>query len=399
MRLAQLSFFNTLIINLTCDFTIPRKQFCFKDCAGPRLPTARATYPGSTSFCDGNSDLTVIRHEVSLGVICNFDSEPLIVALDYFFECASVNDRFDVRYSGDFGLEETHYTCGQMATFPAGSLSTNTQVLSSVSVITDTAWIKESLLGCFSFVPVPVTPSAPTSPPRTTSPLSPFPSRAPTVSPNELNSTESPTPSGGIEIVTPDPTSMHTKAPVAIPKDSPPAPPTASEDSSPNAGAIAGGSVAGVAVLAIIAFLFMRKKVPGGNHQKSLSSRADFSASETNTDSNTMFRESLTAPQSVVASPYSAASRSLATDAPVHSSPNRTSYTGTPLSSAGSYDVRFKDQARSVLGYSQSSAPMVVPGVPMTEAIPIAVALDGSAASGGSKNTIRSVPPGRRADP
>jgi hypothetical protein len=288
-----------------------------------------------------------------------------------------------------------NYICSQSATFPAGSLSTNTQVLPSVGITTEEYWLTDATQGCFTFTAVPQTPTAPTPPtpsPVTNSPVSRFPTESPTEQ-------KLPTQSPAKEIATPT-TSMPLLEPIAGPVGPRSAPPTTSESSSSNAGAIAGGIVAGVAVLAIVAFLFLRKNGPSENVHKPPVSGVVASASESNTVANTAFRETLPAPGTVVASPYTTPTNSLATEVtgaqPVHPSPIHTSNSATPMSPGDAYDVRFKDQARSVIGPSQSSGPMVVSGVPMAEAIPIAVALDSSAASGASKNSLKSEPPGRR---
>jgi hypothetical protein len=377
-----------------------------KDCIGPALPTARVTYPKSTAFCDGNAAATLIRHVTTLGVVCNLTSGQVLIHNDYYFECAELNDQFNIEDKGDFGLQENQYVCGRSATFPAGSLETNMQAISSAAIVTDDFWLTETETGCFHFNRASSNPSLPTppaAPPVTDTPTPPFPT--PGFSADSPTAGKLPTPSPIKETTAPTkkPTSTpptpvdgqspikETTAPTKKPTSTPPAP---VDGPVGNAGAIAGGTIAGIAIVASVAFFLVRKHVQSDNSQhKPPGSRVGASAPQTHTEANT-----------VVAIPYSAPSIRLATDvvsaqAPTQSSPNRTSYSSTPLSSAGSYDVQFKDQARSVLGTSQSSVPMVVPGVPMTEAIPIAVALDGSAASGGSKNTIRSEPPGRRADP
>jgi hypothetical protein len=365
-------------------------RLLLQECVGPKLPSARVTYPGSTAFCDGNSVSTTVRHTVGLGVFCDRPDDDFFFYGDLFFECADLSDRFDVLFD-EFGLnEQSHYVCSQSATFPAGSLSSNTQVLPSVAITTDEYWLTYSTDGCFKISPVPMTPTPPTPSPITASPVSPFPtSGLPTQSPTDKN---------------PFPTKEPTNIPitVAVPSGTRSVPPTTSEDSSSNVGAIAGGIAAGVVVLAVAAFFFIRKKGPSDNQQKTPVSSAGDLRSESQTNANT-FYENVSVPP-MIPSPDVTQSSSLATDianarAPVvQLPPIPTSYSATPVQPGDSYDVQFKDQSRSVIGPSQAPAPMVVPGVPMIEAIPIAVPLDGSAATASSKNSIKSEPPGRRVD-
>jgi hypothetical protein len=343
------------------------------------FPSASVTYTGSNAFCDGISANTTVRHAVGLNIFCSTLADgDYLFTRESFFECGDVSDRFDLLYS-EYGLDQyLHFVCSQHVFFPSGSFVTNSQTISNVTVSTDAFWKPTANIdGCYK---------------RDTLRS---PSLFPSESPTEM---KLPTQSPFKEIAVPTTksTSIPISAPVTGPGGTQAIPPTASKESSSNAGAIAGGSIAAVAVLAILAFLFIWKKNPLDSHQKPPGSGADFSASETNTDANT-------APPLHTSKQYGTPSSSLATDvamaqAPVQQSPNRVSYSGPPMPSAGTYDVRFKDQARSVLGTSQASVPMVVPGVPITEAIPIAVPMDTSGASGNSRNSIKSEPPGRRSE-
>jgi hypothetical protein len=325
---------------------------------------------------------------------------------DFYFECAELDDHFDIEFKGDYGLEEAINICGRSATFPAGSLSDNTQLISSAAIVTDDFWLTETDIACYDLKSAPSNPSAPSPPasPPTASPVSPFPTAGlPTEYPTEVKVPVQ-SPIEQTRVPTKQPTSPSIAVPVEAPDGQRSVPTAAPKKSSSNAGAIAGGSVAGVAIVAIVAFLLIRKKDQSdSSYQKPPGSGWNASASESNTDANTVFRENSAAAPTVVASPYAAPNSSHENDIamaqpPLQSSPNRMSYSGTPLTAAGSYDVRYKDQARSVLGTSQVSVPMVVPGVPITDAIPIAVPMDTSGASGNSRNSIKSEPPGRRGE-
>lgn len=372
----------------------------YYECVGPRLPSARVTYPGSTAFCDGNSVSTTVRHAVGLGIFCDRPSGQFYYHGDLFLECTDASDHFDVLY-GEFGLDMfENYICSQSASFPAGSLATSTQVLSSTGITTEEFWLTDATEGCFTFTSVPrtpTTPSPPTPSPATNSPISSFP----TASPIEVKLPTN-APFKEIGAPTSESTNIPISSPIVVPVVSRSAPPTTSEDSSSNAGAIAGGVIVGVAVLAIVAFLLLRKNGWSGDLQKPPVSGAVVPGSE-----NTVFRENShsTAHQSLGVSPHTdqTTGSSLTSDVtgpripvPVQTPSIPTSHSATPIPPGDSYDVRFKDQARSVIGPSQSAEPMVVSGVPMAEAIPIAVALDTSAASGASKNSLKSEPPGRR---
>lgn len=356
-----------------------------KTCTGPKLPTSIVTFPGSTAFCDGNSESTILRHAVSLSLFCDLATEDFYYGGDLYFECADVSNEFD-RYINRYGLQGAKYVCTQYSSFPASSLPSDVQGVSSASITMDDYWLSDAEQGCFSSAVVkPIAPTPPTG-----SPVSPYPtSGLPTQAPFDDNSVPSNEPISSPETV-----------PVAVPFGTRSAPPTASDDSSSSVGAIAGGIVAGVAVLAIVAFLFIRKRGTTDNDEKPSGSAANASATESNTDAYT-FQGNVSTPASVVAMPYAAQSSGLSTNAtstyvPANSSPLRLSSSATPVPMADSYDVRFKDQSRSVIGPSRASAPMVVPGVPITEAVPIAVAVDGSVASGNTRISIKSEPPGRR---
>lgn len=170
-------------------------------------------------------------------------------------------------------------------------------------------------------------------------------------------------------------------------------------------GGIVGGLVIGLAVLGLI--LYQKKSVPTDHSQQKPNVLDPHSITRVETTHGQDFSSSnMTGPVAshVVAierdksAPYDRLRASLTTPAVV---PTTTPLT-TPVATAArpSYEVNYKDQSRTVIGTKPSSTPMVNEEMEiLTEpTIPIAaaVAMDVSAVSGGSNQTNKSEPPGRR---
>jgi hypothetical protein len=357
---------------------------------------------------------------VSLGVVCTSSSENIMFHGDLYFECAELNDQFYVENMGDFGLKENRYVCGQSAIFPAGSLSSNPITLSDAAVITDTYWLTNPNKGCFDLKSATSSSSAPTRlpipPPVTNAPILPLPTTGlptesptdaslPTQSPTEeTKPTESPT---KVNVPTQTPaeettnTTMHpTRSPEVVPIDVPvgpgSAPPMAAVRSSSHTSAIAGETVAGVAIVALLALLFLRKNGRWDNrNEKPPGSGVEVSASHSSTEENTVYQEYLKflTPHAVVATPIAGPNSSLATEEANARAPENSShhacpwYSTAPVASGDFYELCYKDRSPTAIGLSPSSVPMAVSDVPMTEAIPISVVIDTSTESMKSTNS------------
>lgn len=309
---------------------------------------------------------------------------------DLYFDCAELNDQFDIENIGDFGLGENRYVCGQSATFPAGSLSTNPIILSDAAVTTDVYWLMEPDDICFNLRLAPVLSSAPThlptAPPVSNAPISPFPSSGlPTESPTELNLQTQPPTDGTAKIATTNPTSGPKAVPVNLPFGPKSNPPTTVQNRSSNAGAIAGGCIAGIAVLGILVFLLHRNSngLNNRNNPNPLTSGAYASAPQRNSDVRSVYQEYIQffGTNEETATPTSGSHRGISTDvanaheAPVTPPHARSMHSTSPNPPSGSYEICYKDQSRTVIFPSPSTDPVdVTPIAPSAEAIPMALA-------------------------
>ena len=182
----------------------------YQVCRGEELPTSQITYLESNVTCTENAVEVTERHVVSLGVLCegSLTGELFYVRVDQTFECAAAAHNSDVGIFGD----ETRFICGESATFPVGSNSS--QIVRNVTITTDDRWTTDQSQ-CFNFVAASeqakfLTPNRPTSSPTTTPDA--FPSTAPSAktvseSPSILVETDAPTVAPIVEVAVASPIS------------------------------------------------------------------------------------------------------------------------------------------------------------------------------------------------
>ena len=182
----------------------------YQFCSGEELPTSQLTYLEANATCTENAVEVTERHVVSLGVLCedSLTGELFYVRVDQTFECAAAAHNSDVGIFGD----ETRFICGESATFPVGSNSS--QIVRNVTITTDDRWTTDQSQ-CFNFVAASeqakfLTPNRPTSSPTTTPDA--FPSTAPSAktvseSPSILVETDAPTVAPIVEVAVASPIS------------------------------------------------------------------------------------------------------------------------------------------------------------------------------------------------
>ena len=182
----------------------------YQVCRGEELPTSQITYLESNVTCTENAVEVTERHVVSLGVLCedSLTGELFYVRVDQTFECAAAAHNSDVGIFGD----ETRFICGESATFPVGSNSS--QIVRNVTITTDDRWTTDQSQ-CFNFVAASeqakfLTPNRPTSSPTTTPDA--FPSTAPSAktvseSPSILVEADAPTVAPIVEVAVASPIS------------------------------------------------------------------------------------------------------------------------------------------------------------------------------------------------
>jgi hypothetical protein len=335
-------------------------------------------------FCESNTLAATIQHVVTLGVYCTDlpPDDPYYFA-DPYFECTESTDQFEPLTDDTlFNSTSSRHGCSASKTFAPGSTSSNPQIVSSVAITTDDTWLSAMDEACYtryiSAAPVPLI-NAPVSPSPTVMIDATRPSQSPTILLSVVLT--SPPPTNRSALATPAPARApiltHAATPTLIGQ------PTAS--SNDNSGALIGGVVGGIGAAIVIAsligFLFWRRKADYGDTHKSEVGGARLSFTE-----GTDGQDKLLGPADVLATqqpshdPVPPASV-LATQQTTSSSP--------ALVPSAHYEVGYKDQTRTVIA--------AIPAVAAAEFIPVpfAVALDMSAASGESRSSQRSEPPGR----
>jgi hypothetical protein len=333
-------------------------------------------------FCESNTFAATIQHVVTLGVYCTvlLPDDPYFFA-DPYFECTESAAQFDILYDDKlFNTTNGRYVCTASKMFAPGSTSSNPQIISSVAITTDDLWLSRMDAGCFTryVSAAPVASPSPTVVMNTTGP-----SLFPTVSP--MNAPVRPSTNPPVAVAVPN------QAVATTPTL--PGGPTSSSN-----GALIGGVVGGIAAAIVIGFLIgflvWRRKTDSGGTHKSEVSGAKYSFTEGTTGHDNLLGPAAVSathqPSPTPVPPPASASAAQPTLPVPPASVSATQPTSSSPASVPSnnYDVGYKDQARSVIN--------AIPAVAVTDyVVPIAVALDTSAASGASRSSQRSEPPGR----
>jgi hypothetical protein len=327
-------------------------------------------FPGSSLSCESINGSATISHAVTLGVYCEVGPDSLYFSDDLFFECAKSSSGFDVLYD-EYGFSGARYSCIESAVFGSGSSSAS-QLIASVAIVTDTYWLSGTDSSCLNIETGPSSPAASRVPVTPTPTLgSNFPTRIPTMSPT-MSRGELPT-SVSIEQPSDSSSSARTAIVASV------------------------GSVVAVIAIGLSAFYLVSRRPDGSSCAKPVASISQASATKpsaavppgySNIDGSSNVSSHLVPPRGEVQSSPSAASPT----PPVMLSTAGTSSCVAVNASAvqpSNYEVDFKDQARSVVGW-----PSVLPAavaVPVTDEVPFAVALDISVGSGDSSRRIYDV--------
>jgi hypothetical protein len=335
-------------------------------------------------FCESNTLSAIIQHVVTLGVYCTDlpPDDPYYFA-DPYFECTESTDQFNIlSEEGLFNSTSFRYGCTAFKTFASGSTSSNPQIISSVAITTDDLWLSRMDEACYTqyVSAAPVVSPSPTAVMNTTGP-----SLFLTVSPTDAPISPSANPP--VEVTVPIQGGATTPT---LPGQS-----TASNNNDNVAliGGVVGGIGAAIVIGSLIGFLVWRHKTDSSDTHKSEVSGAKYSFTE-----GTTGHDNLLGPDAVSAthqpSPTPVAQASVSATQPTLPVPPASVSATQPTSSSPAsvpstnFDVGYKDQARSVIG--------AIPAVAVADyVVPIAVALDTSAASGASRSSQRSEPPGR----
>jgi hypothetical protein len=324
-------------------------------------------------FCESNTLSATIQHAVTMGVYCtDLPPDNPFFYSDFYFECTESTAQLDLLTDDTiFNSTSNRYGCTAFKTFASGSTSSSPQIISSVAITTDDLWLFRMDVGCFTryVSAAPVVSPSPTVVMNTTGP-SLFPTLSPTDAP--------------ISPPINPPVAVAVAVPIQPREDTPTLTGQSTESSNDNSGALIGGVVGGIGAAivfgSLIGFLVWRRKTDSGDSHKSEVGGARLSFTEGATG-----HDNLLGPAVVLAmhqpSPTPVPPASVLAKQPSSSS--------SPLSvPTTNYVVHYKDQARPASG--------AIPAVAVADyVVPIAVALDTSAASGASRSSQRSEPPGR----
>jgi hypothetical protein len=344
------------------------------------------TYSAASAFCESNSLSATIQHAVTLGVFCTDrpQDNPYFFS-DVYFECTKSTDKFDFITGENIGFNSTggRDGCTASAKFAPSSSASATQTISSVAITTDDTWLSVMDEACYTpyVSAAPVVSPSPTVVMNTTGP-SLFPTLSPTDAPITLP--------------------INPPVAVAVPNQGGATTPTlpgrpASSSNNDNValiGGVVGGIGAAIVIGSLIGFLVWRRKTDSGNTHKSEVSGVKYSFTEGTTGhDNLLGPAAVSATHQPSPTPVPPPASVSATQPTLPVLPASVSATQPTTSSPASvpstnYDVGYKDQARTVIN--------AIPAVAVTDyLVPIAVALDTSAASGASRSSQRSEPPGR----
>jgi hypothetical protein len=323
-------------------------------------------------FCESNTLSATIQHVVTLGVYCtDLPPDNPFFYSDLYFECTESTAQLNLLTDDTiFNSTFNRYGCTAFKTFAPSSTSSKPQIISSVAITTDDLWISRMDVGCYTryVSAAPVASPSPTVVMNTTGP-----SQFPTVS-----STDAP-----ISPPINPPVAVAVAVPIQPREATPTLPGQSTASSNNDSGALIGGVVGGIGAAfvfgSLIGFLVWRRKADSGDSHKSEVGGARLSFTEGATGHDNLLGPAVVlamhqpSPTPVAPASVLAMQTTLASPASVPSS---------------NYDVAYKDQARPVID--------AIPAVAVADyAVPIAVALDTSAASGASRSSQRSEPPGR----
>jgi hypothetical protein len=243
-----------------------------------------------------------VSHALQLGVYCDLPTQGETVTYgDIFIDCDDEPAMFGYMDSnGDTeGTTGLRYTCSRSVTFPAGSTSSQTQIIPYVGIMTDLYWSLGEETTCFQTRSTETMPSAPATalPTGSTPSTVPAPTLSSTTTVSMLDTPRpsavvlvTPRPSANVAVTPapmeilpsspilaplalgPAPITIVALSPAIVPTEAGPAPftlPTVREIAPTSDSGFVGGAVgatAGVLVVAGVAiFLFLRRKSEGSS--------------------------------------------------------------------------------------------------------------------------------------
>jgi hypothetical protein len=356
-------------------------MYSTQSCVGPQVPASTVSLGESSVFCDSNSVVVDVRHVVTLGAFC--EGLPLYFSGDLFFECAEQEYNFEV-FANRFGKEGERFACFESVTLPIGSTQSTTKLLPSVAVTTDAFWLSGGDGRCFDQTLLNVT-SAGTPPPTV-----PIPATNPPIAPQPTISNSNPTNAPIAVPVAPfnSPLSITTLKPANAPTSAPavpispftPLPVDLQSEESSNSGVVVGSVIggigAGIAIMAVIGFFWLRKKQtqtrPKGRMAEIPSKTFSVKGSSRFLD-DAQYTESTGESDNLPPPSFCQ---------PAMSAPSIVRPTPTPTN----YEVAYKDQSRSVIEPVLPPLALSADGehLPMVaeEHIPFAVAVSTALPSG-----------------
>jgi hypothetical protein len=379
--------------SLTVNELFLFSKFVLQKCVGPRVPASTLTLGESTVFCDSNTVDVVVRHVVTLGALC--EGLPHYFSGDLLFECTERNDNFEILIDA-FGTQGERFACYEFVTLTTGSIQNSTKLVPAVAISTDANWLAGGGGNCFDQARLnapstgmspPSTPTAPTNPPVapqpvgsapiTPQPVAPQPTateatKAPIVGPTYLDLPPSTT--------TSKPASAPTPVQVAPVKPVAPVPVDLSSGDGGNSGAVVGSVIggigAGIAIMAVIGFFWLRKKQtqtrPKG-HMAEIPSKTFSVKGSSRFLDDAQYTESTGESDNLPPPSFCQ---------PAMSAPSIVRPTPTPTN----YEVAYKDQSRSVIEPVLPPLALSADGehLPMVaeEHIPFAVAVSTALPSG-----------------
>jgi hypothetical protein len=344
------------------------------------MSTSQITLPETKATCDGNNIDVVFQNIVIMGLKC--PEEANWFYSDILFECGSPSHDFYVAPGSRLGVKGDRLTCSESTILPSASSASDVQVIPSVSITTDSRWLRDPILQqCFKTVD-----SIPTA--------SPF--VAPTVAP--ATSVSQPVIIQPVSL----PVMINTNVPV-------PAAPTL--NISPSAGntngnednstifAVVGGIVGGIAISLVALFIYRKGKSDGNrikHNNNATGSQSNGSTDQlTHGNSDHLTRNSGSTNKRPSSS-VTGTSQSGMSASDVQS-PGRL-FTTTPADASNAYAIDYKDQARSVddaLPVMNSARPLNA-GSARYEDMPIAMAIPMTDASvAGTAVHTKKIPPNK----
>ena len=291
-----------------------------------------------------------------MGLEC--EGEPTLYYSDLVFECTNPGHQFYVSYSGEFNLLGDRFICSESTIIANRSSASDVQTIPSVSIATDSLWLRDTNLQrqCSRIVDSIPTPTITIMPSVAPSPL-----KAPVVIP------AAPAQAQMSDIPSISAPSLPTFD-NSVPTDK-------SSITSPTIFAIVGG-IAGGIVISLIVFFVYRKGKNDGNTKKHYNNSTSSHAStnpltQGKSDHLTRFSNSTNRHSSSAAE---ATSQTETSATGFHSQGRLVPTTSEPVIESNAYIIDYKDQARSIdhgFPVMNSARRLATGAMPIATAVPV----------------------------